>query len=375
MVKRRNNFQITSLLLFVFLLYLSTNISPVQISLSDMVVSPNRSISQNYTVNDSIVVTNDSELAAVANNGTGTANDPYIIANRNITGSGVYGIHISGTTKHFRIENCWIDSSTKSAIFFQNVATGTSIIANNTLNNNGEAGIRLNYSGNSTVENNTVKNNGWYGIHFFTSGFSTITNNICSNNSENGLNLYKTRSSTITNNICNNNSENGLYLYNSGSSTVTSNICNNNGKNGINLASSLSLTIIANNTCNNNSWNGIYLINSGISTVANNKCNNNSEYGLYLYKSGSSTVKNNICNNNGKADIVWDPDRFTLLATEIFNFILLYSRIIFFIFVTGLLLLFLFVSRRSKEVINLTIKTDLTNDTEKETKSSRKKMY
>ena len=107
MLRKRNSLSKIRVLLVVLLLYLSFNLSPVQMSLSDSLVSANRSISQRYTVTDPIRITNDGELAAVATSGTGTTNNPYFIAGWNITGSDTDGISITGTTKHFRIENCW----------------------------------------------------------------------------------------------------------------------------------------------------------------------------------------------------------------------------------------------------------------------------
>ena len=94
MLRRRTGLLKIILLLAFLVLYLSSNLSPVQINLSDSLVSPNRSISQNYTAQDSISITNDAELATVANSGTGTVNDPYIISNWNITGLTSHGIYI-----------------------------------------------------------------------------------------------------------------------------------------------------------------------------------------------------------------------------------------------------------------------------------------
>ncbi|MHA2307550.1 MAG: hypothetical protein ACXACU_19390, partial [Candidatus Hodarchaeales archaeon] len=146
MVRRRNGLLKIILFLAVLLLYLNIKLSTVQISLSESLVSANRSISQNYTVHDPIVITDDDELASVANSGTGAANDPYIIADWNITGSTSHGIYITGTTKYFRIENCWIANSTNlgsSGIYVDNVASGTTVITNNTCNSNNWYGIFL----------------------------------------------------------------------------------------------------------------------------------------------------------------------------------------------------------------------------------------
>ncbi len=137
MFTKRNRLSKISLFLAPLLLFLSINLSTFQISLSNSLVSANGSISRGYTVHDPIVITNDGELTAVANSGTGVANDPYIIADWNITGSTIDGIYITGTTKHFRIENCWIGNSTNRGIYVGSVTTGTTTITNNTCNNNG----------------------------------------------------------------------------------------------------------------------------------------------------------------------------------------------------------------------------------------------
>ncbi|MHA2304402.1 MAG: right-handed parallel beta-helix repeat-containing protein [Candidatus Hodarchaeales archaeon] len=170
------------------MLYLSIHLSPVPIHLSTSLISTNRSISQSYTVSDPITITNDDELAAVANSGTGTANDPYIIADWNITDSTTHGISITGTTKHFRVENCWIESSVGVGISVYSVASTTTTIINNTCNNNGGDGIRLEYSDSSTVANNTCNNNSC-GIFLLECSSSTIANNTCSDNGEDGIHL------------------------------------------------------------------------------------------------------------------------------------------------------------------------------------------
>ncbi len=315
----------------MLLLYLSITYSPVSIILSHRtsLVSSNRSISQSYTVHDPIEIANDVELAAVANSGTGAPNDPYIIAGWNITGSPTHGIYISVTTKHFRIENCWINSSNEHGIFVDNVATGTTSIVNNTCINNGEYGkhgISLINSSFSTLTNNTC-NNYYHGIFLWDSSFSTLTNNTCNSNTrsgirldssgsstlinntcnsnERGIILSESSSSTIINNICNDNDEEGIFLWDSSFSTLTNNICNDNDEEGILLENSGSSTLI-NNTCNNNRWFGIFLWDSSFSTLTNNICNDNDEEGIRLDNSGSSTITNNTCNSNTRSGIFLD---------------------------------------------------------------------
>ncbi|MHA1207338.1 MAG: right-handed parallel beta-helix repeat-containing protein, partial [Candidatus Hodarchaeales archaeon] len=161
--------------------------------------SVKKSVVQEYKFHAPITVSNDAELAVVSNSGTGSVNDPFIISGWNITGASIYGIHITGTTKHFRIENCWIESSSLHCINLNNVAPGTARIINNTCNNNG------------------------YGILLSNSGSSIVANNTCNNNSDKGIFLYDSSSSIVANNTCNNNGDNGIYLIGSSSSIITNN--------------------------------------------------------------------------------------------------------------------------------------------------------
>ncbi|MHA2247682.1 MAG: right-handed parallel beta-helix repeat-containing protein [Candidatus Hodarchaeales archaeon] len=294
MLRRRNSLSKIRLFSAVFLLYLSIHFSPVPIRFSASLVLANRSISQNYTMHDAITITNDNELAAVANSGTGTADDPCIIADWNITGSTTHGISITGTTKHFRVENCWIESSVGYGIFVYSVASGTATIINNTCNNNDEHGIRLGSSGSSTVANNTCNSNGEYGIWLEHSGSSTVANNTCNSNGENGISLWGSGSSTVANNTCNNNYDgSGIRLGDSGSSTVANNTCNNNREHGILFWSSGSSTV-ANNTSNDNGGIGIFLRSSDYSSIVWNTLVGNGAYGIEL----SDDSANNVIHHN-----------------------------------------------------------------------------
>jgi parallel beta-helix repeat protein len=252
-------------LITLSVLPLSRNISISQIRGSDLVVSVNRSTSQNYIPRASIHITTDGQLATVVTSGTGTASNPYIITGWNIT-SHWGAIHITGTTKHFRIEKCWINNSDGHAIFLDSVPAGT-----------------------ASIINNFCTNYGWNNIYLRSSGSSIIANNTCNNGD---ITLEDSSSSTITNNTCNDGS---ICLSDSGYSTITNNICNVIRNDGIILEDS-EFSKITNNTCNNCS---IYLSESESSTLTNNSCNGNSGYGIRLWKSSHSTMTNNSCYDNG----------------------------------------------------------------------------
>ncbi|MFX0205028.1 MAG: right-handed parallel beta-helix repeat-containing protein, partial [Candidatus Hodarchaeota archaeon] len=310
MLKKRMKRSFIIYLLLVLLL-LSQNRSDIvtsQISLLDSLDLVNRSIAQNYTVHNPIYATNDGQLAAVASNGTGTIADPFIIADWNISGSISNGIYISGTTKYFRIENCWISNSVYHGIHIDNVISGTTSITNNTCINNNGNGIYFGYSGSTNVVNNTCNSNDGAGIYLRESANSAITNNICNNNEEGGIHLGYSTNSSLFNNICRTN-YNGINLQHSGSSTVTNNTCINN-YNGIYISNSGSM-IVVNNTCNTN-FNGINIGNSVSSILANNTSDNNF-YGIFLVNSEFSIITNNTFVNDGL--VLW-----TLSKEEFFTY-------------------------------------------------------
>lgn len=297
MVKRRKNRSNGGLLLVSLLFFLNVNVSTADMRLSDSFGSATRLISQNYTLHDPIIITNDSKLAAVAVNGTGVANDPYILANWNITSSPTHGIFIDGTTKHFRIENCWIVSSNNHGICVSNVPTGTTTIINNTCNGNTDSGIGLYYSVFSTIANNTCNKNRDAGVYLWDCDGSILTNNICNSNNMNGIGLYGSGFSTLVNNTCIGNSWVGIYFSGSGSSTLVNNTCSSNGIFGISLYI-CSFSILINNTCSNNNDDAIILRSSGFSTLVNNTCDSNGRCGFYLeFSDNNSIVWNTILNN------------------------------------------------------------------------------
>jgi len=274
-----------------------------ELSSSKVPIQTIQTISQNLTVHDPINITRDSEFSEVAVNGSGTSNDPYILANWNITGSSTNGIYINGTTKYFRIENCVISSSNNYGIYVTNIAPGTATIVNNICNNNVGAGISLYYSNFSLLANNTCNSNyALYsptgnGIHISHSSSLILVNNTCKYNTGSGLSLWFSNSSTIVANICADNGYRGLTFWYSHSSTIVSNICDYNAGDGLSLWHHNSSTV-SNNTCKYNREAGLSLWHSVSSAVVNNSCNNNDGDGIHVYGGNTLILKNNTCNYN-----------------------------------------------------------------------------
>jgi parallel beta-helix repeat protein len=341
MLRRRSSLSVISLLITLLLAFLSISLSSGQITISSSLSSTNKSISQRYINHDPIKITNNNELAAVANSGSGTALDPYIITNWNITGAAVHGIYITGIKKHFRIQNCFIGYSNNHGIFVENVPPGLTTITHNICNDNRYSSIRLSSTNDSIIANNTCSSNVGTGISLFRSYSSIVANNTCKNNSMTGISLGSSKISNLANNTCNHNDNYGIFVSSSGAATVINNTCNHNEQ-GIHLIFSNSSTV-TNNTSNNNNWIGIYLYRSDSSIVGNNTCNHNHEYGLYFGNSfTSSTIINNTCQNNGEDAIFWEFER-TFPPTTTPTPILI--RIGLVLSLIGLLLVILFLHR------------------------------
>lgn len=249
MLRRRMMLSKISLFLVFFLFCLSFNLSTVETSSSNSLGSVTPSISQSYYEHEPVVINNDNDLDILTDEGDGSANNPYILANWNITGSASYGISIRHTTKHFRIENCWVSNSNQYGIRVYNVPSNTVTIVNNTCNNNAYTGILIMESDYSTIANNTCNNNGHDGIHLYYSEFSTVANNTCNNNADSGI-VFNFESSFVTNNICNNNVI-GIFIRNSESVIITNNTCSGNRASGISFANSDDNSVVWNTLVNN----------------------------------------------------------------------------------------------------------------------------
>ena len=308
-----------------------------------------------YSPHDPITITNDDDFTDYLFPGSGTAGDPYIIEDYNITTTSNFGIHIYNTTKYFVIRNCYVDTH-QHCIFISNVAEGTASIINNICSDSFAvgSGIHLSYSTGATLINNTCTEN-YFGISLYYSSGVTLTNNSCSNNAL-GIFLSSSPGATLTNNICINNWH-GIYLDTSSGATLTNNTFFNSGLSieEENMEDYLSYTLennwvndkllgffsnlnkvtfsepiygqlilincnkmvisnqelsnttiglflkwcetatISNNICNNNSGNGIYLGNCSDATLTDNTCSYKGSKGIYLVTSLGATLTDNTC--------------------------------------------------------------------------------
>ncbi len=360
-MNKKNNFSKTSIvfLVIISLLFLSVNQNSTSILAIPVVHNESSSSFQALLDHAPFTIISDNNFTDYGFSGTGTRSDPYMITGYNIITATSYGISVKGTTKHFVISNCYIET-VGYGISFESVTSGTATIYNTTLNENNWEGIYLDYSPSVKIINSTMTNNAFNGINLYYSPGAIIINNTLSDNGGGrGITIWHSTNSTLTNNAfyncgvhiedisltnylnfsfennwvngkilgyytytddlifttpdygqliliyCNrptiynqdlSNTRTGMFLYWCDNAEIMNNTCNNNFD-GIILEDCTYSTVV-NNTCSYNSDDGLETVYDQGSTFANNICNNNGGYGLWLFISDNCIVNNNTCNNN-----------------------------------------------------------------------------
>lgn len=235
-----------------------------------------------YTVRGPISIYGNGDFTAANGvvSGSGTASDPFIIADWDITASSDHGIWIQDTDAHFILRNCQVHDS--SGMY---------------------DGLMLYNCVNGTVENNDFLNDGG-GIVLSSSSGNTLINNTCiSNPDSDGILLESSSNNTLINNTCNSNSHAGISLFDSDNNTLVNNSCSSNNY-GMYLGASSNNNTIGNNSCLNSLVDGICLISSSGNTLSGNNCSSNSWWGIHLDSSVNNTLDSNNCSSNSADGIM-----------------------------------------------------------------------
>ena len=235
---------VLSLTLFMFLLALATNMTPV--GDVDMIAAQSTTVVSDTerrkmlvagTPHGPITIAGDANFSDTALleawPGDGSPENPYIIDGLDIDlgGKAGYCISIRNTRVNFTISNCNLTGA-EFGIYLENVTNGE--LFNNTCNSN-DIGIHLYESDSNTVANNMCTSKGGDGIRLLLSYHNTVVYNNCSSNTEDGIRLLFSYPNIVANNNCSSNTENGIRLWHSHSNTVANNTCTSNGGDGIHL--------------------------------------------------------------------------------------------------------------------------------------------
>ena len=214
--------------------------------------------------------------------GSGTASDPYIIANWYISASNADGIWIQDTDAHFTVRNCQVHNGT------------------------GHSGIYLSNCVNGALENNNCSDN-YDGIYLVSSSNNTLSNNSCSSSSYDGIYLVSSSNNRLSNNSCSSNFYNGITLLSSNNNTLSDNNCSSNDNGGITLGLSSNNTLSENN-CSSNAFWGIGLGSLSINNeICWNQVSNNGGCGVDIYSGSNNRIWYNIIISNNRATDTYNP--------------------------------------------------------------------
>ncbi|MHA2366815.1 MAG: NosD domain-containing protein [Candidatus Hodarchaeales archaeon] len=302
---RKNEFKLMIVGVLIGVLILSNidfNLDHSSNSIKPTTLSDN--LTRNKVLASVISINGNSDFTTcgcVAPGGDGTVNNPYVIANMTIQGSGGPGISITNTNVYFIIQNVTVTGSTTpgvGALDLQNVTNGYltnntatnsyygfrlisdsnyNVLINNNATGNSGFGFYLAFSSNNTLNNNTAVENS-YGFHFYSSNNNTLSNNTVTGNGGYGFHL----SSSSNNNVLNNNTATG------------------NSLDGFRLFSSSNNNVLNNNTATGNTQHGFYLEQSNSNTLNNNTATGNNEQGFFLDDSDGNTLSNNTATGNNE---------------------------------------------------------------------------
>jgi parallel beta-helix repeat protein len=263
-------------------------------------------------MDDGMTIHSDSDFKKQGFPGSGTIEDPYIIAGYSFKKKWE-GISVRDTTQHFVITDCTFKECYEG-IRLENVGAGTATIANNSITYGytpevgPNAGIVVESSDSVLIFNNTISLAGIYGIYCVNSEACNINSNSISLHIE-GIELDDCIASIIANNTLYQNSH-AINCLHSNFVIITDNICEENDYSGITVAVSDS-ALVSNNKCFYNfgpgDGDGIVIVMSSNSTIANNEITYH-EYGIRALGTTSCQYTQNLLRKNSDYGIGLVPE-------------------------------------------------------------------
>ncbi len=296
--------------------------------------------------------------------GSGTKDDPYIIAGWDIDAHGKgNAIYIGNTKKYFIVRNCYLHNasyhswpySIGAGITLYRVRNGT--IRDNLIDDN-RRGIYFDSSDSNTIEGNIIDNNSNYGIYIEYSSKNIISNNTLKNNDigiyvegtyneiqgndmwNNGIFLYNNYHTLTTQNISTTNTVNGktVYYYKNAnmnnvsvpadagqvllgnvSHLILKNLKIENASVGIEIGYSKHI-VIRNCDIRNNSISGIHLYYSFKNKIDENNIENNGLFGIFLHSSFNNIIeKNKISNHDDVGIYMYNSHNNTIAKNNVNN--------------------------------------------------------
>ncbi|MFX1379505.1 MAG: nitrous oxide reductase family maturation protein NosD [Promethearchaeota archaeon] len=229
--------------------------------------------------------------------GNGTFNEPYLIENLVINGSGNGScILIENSNVYFKIANCTIFKAVGPFWFHAGISLNN--VSNARITENkcslNVKGRFLKFSDNNTITNNKICNNYEKEIGIGDSNYNLISEDIVNNKIEIGIWVIKGFNNTISRNTVNNNTHIGIVLDQSANNSISRNAVSNNTNFGISLYLSDD-NKVSRNTVNDNDY-GIYLYHSKFNLISENTMLRNAVCIDEENCVGNIFINNSICN-------------------------------------------------------------------------------
>ncbi|MBD3160222.1 MAG: hypothetical protein GF309_15700 [Candidatus Lokiarchaeota archaeon] len=265
-------------------------------------------LSGSYTRHEPISVSNDSGFSSQGWPGEGSLEDPYVIADLNITNASI-SISIVNTTAHFEISNCRISSTAytpNDGILFRNVTHGK--VRDCIISHHGH-GIKISSSRNINLESNTVHHNLDSGLYLVSSVYCTLSSNCAFSNSledyqaAGGFFIVECNKTVLSKNVAYENNGRGYLIRYSYGCKLAHNTAHGNDLSGFFLYVS-ETCLLRSNTASNNSVDDFYsiggfrLLGSKHCLLENNTSSKNHGNGFLLAYGENATVADNTARDN-----------------------------------------------------------------------------
>jgi parallel beta-helix repeat protein len=272
--------RITFFILFASLIFSSSVIYNLKASMDEQGLNL---VNLKYIDHAPILILNDNNFTDYGFPGIGTFSNPYIIEDLRIITTASDGIHINGTTKHFIVRNCYIETDAEG-IVVKYASSGTAIIENNHMVGNDGDAIVVVSTDYPIVANNTGIGD-HAGVRMHLTNHPLIYNNSFYGGNPSG---YIATAGTYFSNV--NYAimyDNTFEEFNRGIFTLDCNDC-----------------IFINNTClGTKEYGAIYLFNTDYSHIINNTITSSYSYdGIRLNQSDYNEIAYNtisLCDDFG----------------------------------------------------------------------------
>ncbi|NPD88224.1 MAG: hypothetical protein HGN29_05855 [Asgard group archaeon] len=271
-----------------------------------------------------ILIESDKDFKKYKLPGNGSSENPYIIENVNVVDSMKRGISIENTTKHFIIQNCYLDGNFFNGIRIANIAEGTAKIFNNTCVSHSIEGIIVLSSDSTEISNNTCYNNK-IGIGLYDSNNSTIKHNYVyrylladdrEGHSDRGIVVSNSKYVSITGNRIKKTSG-GMEIEFSENCFVSNNIVQTSYQFSIGLVNSFNCQIV-NSEFKSSIRIGVSLFDSNENSIQDCLIKN-SERGIRLYNATNNIIESNQLEINFQGISLYSESNSNLIIYNVFS--------------------------------------------------------